>query len=75
MKESGTERKQVLKSEQIAPNKNLVLDYDQPLLSSKDIFIALKNSLGENVISLKYQGKMSMPTSMTEKLNIFFAER
>lgn len=56
MKESGTERKQVLKSEQIAPNKNLVLDYDQPLLSSKDIFIALKNSLGENVISLKYQG-------------------
>lgn len=35
MAKSIKTRKQVLKSEQILANKSLILDYDQPLVSSK----------------------------------------
>ncbi len=44
-----TERKQVQKSEQIMPNKSLILDYDEPLLKVAEILEALRKSLGENV--------------------------
>lgn len=37
---------QVLKSEQIAPNTSLIIDYDQPLRSSKDICNAFAQALG-----------------------------
>ncbi len=36
---------QVLKSEQIAPNTSLIIDYDQPLRSSKDICNAFAQAL------------------------------
>lgn len=55
MGDSINKRKQVLKSEQILPNKSLVLDYDQPLLSSKDILQALRNSLGKEIYLTKFQ--------------------
>ena len=49
MAKSIKTRKQVLKSEQILANKSLILDYDQPLVSSKDILQTLKNALGSEV--------------------------
>ncbi|MGN0756113.1 hypothetical protein [Treponema sp.] len=55
MAKSIKTRKQVLKSEQILANKSLILDYDQPLVSSKDILQTLKNALGSEVEIIKYQ--------------------
>lgn len=50
------ERKQVSKSEQIAPNMSMLLDYDQPLTSVKDILNAFKNALGDDCSIEKYNG-------------------
>lgn len=55
MSELMRNKKQVLKSEQILPNKSLILDYDQPLISSKNILQVLKESLGNEVFLIKYQ--------------------
>ncbi len=45
---------QVLKSEQIAPNTSLIIDYDQPLRSSKDICNAFAQALGGACLIEKY---------------------
>ncbi len=46
--------KQVLKSEQIVPNTSLIIDYDQPLRSSKDICNAFAQALGGSCSIQKY---------------------
>ena len=47
--------KQVSKSEQIMPNMSMMLDYDQPLRSTKDILKAFCDALGQNCRIEKYQ--------------------
>lgn len=46
---------QVCKSEQINSCMQMVLDYDQPLITIADKLYALKRALGENVRIEKYQ--------------------
>lgn len=50
------ERKQVMKSEQLLPNKSLVYDFDEPVLKNNDFLAALNQALGEKISVLKYQG-------------------
>lgn len=52
--------KQVLKSEQIAPNTSLIIDYDQPLRSSKDICNAFSEALGETCVIQKYDNTKTL---------------
>ena len=50
----GSNMEQVLKSEQITPNTSLIIDYDQPFRSSKDICKAFSNALDEKCEIVKY---------------------
>ena len=53
-------RTQVSKSEQIAPNLSVILDYDQPLTHSKDILATFKDALGDCCRTEKYQGQKTV---------------
>lgn len=46
---------QVSKSEQIMPNTSLMIDYDQPLLSTKDICRVFSEALGTSCVIEKYK--------------------
>lgn len=48
------EREQVFKSEQISPNMQMVIDYDQPLSKSSDILNAYRSALGDSCAIEKY---------------------
>lgn len=51
---------QVLKSEQIAPNTSLVIDYDQPIRSHKEICQVFSESLDEQCEIIKYNGTKTL---------------
>lgn len=49
-------KKQVMKSEQINSCMQMVINYDEPLRTEKEILDAYKKALGDNVSIFKYQG-------------------
>lgn len=51
---------QVKKSEQILPNTSLVIDYDQPLRSPKDICKVFSNALGKECEIINYQNTKTL---------------